>query len=95
MLLNCDFYIRLLLELTNVFQSSILKVIRLLYSILEVGNHWFYIYHYYHTDQLNMKTLSFNLCLLYCIKIDNSFGIVSMQTNDILLLTNSIFAVWK
>ncbi len=42
--LNLDFYIWLLLELISLLGAKsdyIVKVIKLFYSILEVGNHWF------------------------------------------------------
>jgi hypothetical protein len=94
-LLNRDFYVRPPPELADVFQSSILKVIRPLYGIPEAGNHWFRTYHRHHTDRLNMETSSFDPCLLHCTETDNGFGIVGMQTDDTLLLADSTFAAWE
>jgi hypothetical protein len=91
-LLNRDFYVRPPPELATAFRSSILKVIRPLYGIPEAGNHWFRTYHRHHTDRLNMKTSSFDPCLLHCTEPDNGFGIIGMQTDDTLLLADNLFA---
>ena len=58
MKLNRDFYIRVPFELSialKVLQSIILKVVRPLYGILEVGNYWFKTYYNHYTKELNIS----------------------------------------
>jgi hypothetical protein len=46
-------------------------------------------------NQLNMTISTFNPYLLYSTKAATSFRIVSIQTNNTLLLTNPTFAIHK
>ncbi len=94
MKLNQDFYIRVPLELgivLRVLEGTILKVVRPLYGIPEVGNYWFKIYHNYHIKELNMSQSTYDPCLLY-LNNPTNFRIVGLQTNDTLLLANLVFA---
>jgi hypothetical protein len=91
--------------------NSILKIIKSLYDVVEADNHWFVIYHAHHVNKLEMSHSFYDLCLLHTnIKIDTSsdlqtdlkddhlrtdMSIVNMQTNDILILIDSNFAVAK
>ena len=55
--LNRDFYIRVPFELTtalSVSKGTILKVVRLLYGIPELGNHWFKTYYNHYIKELHM-----------------------------------------
>lgn len=65
------------------------KVIKSLYSVSEVGNHWFTTYHIYYKDKLGMIKSTYNLCLLYNF---SSFGIVEIQIDDTLILADNDFA---
>jgi hypothetical protein len=89
--LHRDFYIRPPTEL-GLKPDAILKVLRPLYGVPEAGNHWFNTYHWHHLEQLGMHQSTFDPCLLFYNnkndKNDNGFGIVGMQTDDILLLTD-------
>ena len=60
-----------------------------LYSMLKVGNYWFIIYHMNYKEKFGITESIYNLCLLFRSK---RLGIVGMQTNNILILTNNNFA---
>jgi hypothetical protein len=97
MKLNWDFYIRAPLKLNIAFRVSqgiILKVVRPLYGISKVGNYWFKIYYNYYIKELNISQSTYNPCLFHLNNPIN-FKIVGLQTNDTLLLTNSVFAALK
>jgi hypothetical protein len=91
--LNREFYIRPLTELSRqleISENSVLKVVKPLYGVLEAGNHWFKTYHSYHIDNLGINQSTYDPCLLYRNK-DNSFGVVSLQTDDTLFFTDETF----
>src|SRR6266702_7691263 len=90
--LNKDFFVRPLPEL-GLKNGLILRVIKPLYSVLETGNHWFNIYYHHHLNKLRMNQSIYNLCLLYMNS--NGFGIIGLQTNDILFLINKTFVETK
>ena len=90
--LNHQFYIRPPPELISLLGASadyIVKVMKLLYSVPEAGNHWFATYHIHHKDKLGMKESTYDSCLLYC---SGPFDIIRMQTDDILILADNDFA---
>ena len=90
--LNRDFYIKSsqkFIALLKINFDCILKIIKLLYEIPETNNHWFATYHNHHISKLNMMQSIYDSCLLYK---SNPFGIVKLQINDTLLLTNNQFA---
>ncbi len=63
-----DFFVCSFVELIKHFDidtNSILKIIKSLYDVLEVNNHWFVIYHAHHVNKLEMTQLIYDLCLLY------------------------------
>jgi hypothetical protein len=97
--LNRDFYVQSLSELIKLMSISsecILKVIKSLYEVPETNNHWFKTYHDHHTDKLSMIQSTYDFCLLYILSIIFShidMSIVSMQIDDILVLTDQSFAV--
>jgi hypothetical protein len=87
--LNRDFFVRPPQEL-KLEKGSILKVIKPLYSVPEARNHWFNTYHRHHQDKLHIKESTYNSCLLYTN--ENSFSVVSLQTNNTLFLADKSFA---
>jgi hypothetical protein len=66
----------------------ILKVLKPLYDVLKAGNHWFKTYYAYYIKNLNITQLTYDLCLLYSNKL---FDIISLQTNNMLFLTDKTF----
>jgi hypothetical protein len=55
--LNRDFFVRSFVELIkhlDIVSNSILKVIKSLYDVLEIDNHWFVTYHAHHVNKLDM-----------------------------------------
>jgi hypothetical protein len=70
----------------------ILKVLKPLYKVLKAENHWFKTYYTYHVKNLNITQLTYNLCLLYNNKL---FGIISLQTNNILFFIDKTFVNTK
>jgi hypothetical protein len=67
-----------------------LKIIKPLYGVPEAGNHWFHTYHQHHLDKLYISESTYDPCLLHTN--ENGFGIVGLQTDDILFLANQVFA---
>ena len=93
--LNQKFYIQLLLELILLLGASfnrVIKVMKLLYSVLKVSNYWFAIYHTYHKKKLKMIESIYNPHFLYNFSL---FSIVRMQTDNTLILINNHFASTK
>jgi hypothetical protein len=93
--LNRDFYVQSsseLIKLMNIFNDCILKVIKSLYDVSKADNHWFKTYHDHHIDKLDMIQFTYDSCLLYIIN-RICMSIVSMQTDDILILIDQSFAV--
>jgi hypothetical protein len=55
--LNRDFFVRSFVELIkhlDIISNSILKMIKSLYDVLEIDNHWFVTYHAHHVNKLDM-----------------------------------------
>src|SRR6266567_1221703 len=97
MKLNRDFYIKAPLKFNialGVLKGTILKVVRPLYGIPKAGNYWFKTYYNHYIKELNINQSTYNPCLLYLNNPIN-FGIVSLQTNNILLLANLVFTASK
>ncbi len=93
--LNRDFYVQSLsklIKLMRIFNDCILKMIKSLYDVSKADNHWFKTYHDHHIDKLDMIQLTYDSCLLYIIDYI-CIDIVSMQTDDTLILANQSFAV--
>ena len=90
--LNQEFYIHPLHKLSKelgIDKDSVLKVVKLLYRVPEAGNHWFKTYYSYYIEQLYISQSTYNPCLLYNNK---PFGIVGLQTDNILFLADKSFA---
>ncbi len=86
--MNRDFFICLLLEL-GLKDRLILRVIKLLYGVLEASNYWFNIYYHYYLNKLQMNQLIYDPCLLYTT--NNGFKIIGLQIDNILFLANETF----
>ncbi|EED17254.1 hypothetical protein TSTA_023080 [Talaromyces stipitatus ATCC 10500] len=52
----------------------------------------FHTYYKYHTKQLGMETSMYNLYLLHCCNLEQGFGVIGMQTDDILIVADEAFA---
>jgi len=68
-----------------------LKVLRPLYGVPEAGTHWFRTYHGHHINRLEMKQSSHDPCLLFTQNTDIR-GIVGLQTDDTLIVSDQVFA---
>ncbi len=76
--LNLEFYILLLPKLILLLSASsdyIVKVMKSLYDIPEVGNHWFATYYTHYKENLGIEESIYNSCFLYK---SNLFGIMGM-----------------
>jgi hypothetical protein len=69
-------------------------VIRPLYRIAEAGTYWWATYSKYYKDKLFMAISTYDPCLLITI-IENGFGIVGIQTDDIIILADEPFSTLK
>lgn len=72
-----------------------MKVIKLLYGVLKAGAYWFNTYYSYHINKLSIMEFTYDFCLRYTNDDDKGFGIVNLQTDDILIRANNIFATTK
>ena len=71
-------------------EGTIMTVIKPLYGIPEAGTHWWATYSTHHRGNLQMASSTYDPCLL--ISESNKFGIVGMQTDDTLGLTDIPFS---
>jgi hypothetical protein len=71
--------------------GSILRIIKPLYGIPEAGNHWFNTYYNHHTKKLGLEPSTFDPCFLFR-NDSNGFGLIGMQTDDTLIVADSVFA---
>ena len=69
-------------------------VLKLLYGITEAGTHWWATYSKHYKEKLLMITFIFNLCFLITI-IGTLFRIISMQTDNIIILGDNQFLALK
>jgi hypothetical protein len=67
-------------------------VIKPLYGIAEADVHWFFTYFKHYVEKLQMTILTYDPCLLVTKESAKGFGIVGMQTNDTLGLSDDRFA---
>jgi hypothetical protein len=67
-------------------------VIKPLYGIAEAGTYWWSTYFKHHTEKLQMETSTYDPCLLISRSTAAGVGIVSIQTDDTLGLSDSQFA---
>ncbi|KID81354.1 Ribonuclease H-like protein [Metarhizium guizhouense ARSEF 977] len=71
-------------------EGTIMTVIKPLYGIPEAGTHWWVTYSTHHRENLQMVTSTYDPCLL--ISGSDKFGIIGMQTDDTLGLTDLQFS---
>jgi hypothetical protein len=71
-------------------KGTIMTVIKPLYGIPEAGTHWWVTYSTHHRERLQMVTSTYDPCLL--ISESEKFGIIGMQTDDTLGLTDIQFS---
>jgi hypothetical protein len=90
--LNRDFFFRSFVELIkhlDIDTNSILKIIKSLYDVFEIDNHWFVIYHAHHVNKLEMSQSIYDFCFLHTdMKIDTSSDLETDLKDDFLLRTN-------
>ncbi|KAF1827985.1 hypothetical protein BDW02DRAFT_603989 [Decorospora gaudefroyi] len=67
-------------------------VIKPLYGIAEAGTYWWSTYFKHHTDKLQMETSTYDLCLLISKSTAAGVGIVGIQTDDTLGLSDKQLA---
>ena len=72
--------------------NTIMVVIKPLYGIAEAGAHWWATYFKHHCEKLHMTTSTYDPCLLMTTKSSRYFGVVGMQTDDTLGMTDAAFA---
>ena len=65
-----------------------------LYKITEAGIYWWATYSKYYKEKLLITTFIFNFCFLITTT-GTSFRIVSIQTNNIIILKNNQFSAFK
>jgi hypothetical protein len=96
--LNRDFFVRSFVELIkhlDIVSNSILKMIKLLYDVLEINNHWFVIYHAHHVNKLDMTQSIYDLYLLHTnMKIDTS-SIFQIIWRTIILIKIIFIQIWR
>ncbi|KAJ4159560.1 uncharacterized protein LMH87_008458 [Akanthomyces muscarius] len=71
--------------------GTIMRVIKPLYGIPEAGTHWWVTYSKHHREKLGMTNSTFDPCLM--ISEDDKFGIVGMQTDDTIGLSDERFFI--
>jgi len=69
-------------------------VLKPLYRIAEAGTYWWATYSKHHKEKLLITTSIFNLCF-FITTIGTPFGIISMQTNNTIILGDNQFLALK
>ncbi len=89
-------YARSLLELVNEFlPSTVFKIVKPLYNIVEARNHRFRTYYSYYYNELGIEPSTYDLCLLTTINKEGLFRLVSIQTDNTLFLGDKHFTSLK
>lgn len=73
-------------------ERTIMEVVKPLYGIAEAGTHWWATYNSHHRKKLQMIPSTYDPCLLLSTLSNLNFGIVGMQTDDTLGLTDVPFS---
>lgn len=60
--------------------NYIVKIMKSLYDISKLSNHWFVIYNIYNKDKLEIKESIYNFYFFYNFSL---FDIIQMQIDDI------------
>jgi hypothetical protein len=80
-------------ELRNRYPAGIIMVIvKPLYGVAKAGAYWFVTYFKHHIEQLRMAISTYDPCLLVTTNEADGFGVVGLQTDDSLDLSDDIFA---
>jgi hypothetical protein len=67
----------------DIVSNSIFRMIKSLYDVLEIDNHWFVTYHVHHVNKLDMIQSTYDFCLLHTnMKIDTSSILQINLKND-------------
>ncbi|KAI0994222.1 hypothetical protein K3495_g13960, partial [Podosphaera aphanis] len=78
-------------EIAHLFPpGAILLMLKPLYGIPESGNHWWNTYHKHHLERLLMRPSTYDPCLLVSTSKE-AFGLIGMQVDDTLGLTDTAF----
>ncbi|CCE32582.1 uncharacterized protein CPUR_06442 [Claviceps purpurea 20.1] len=72
--------------------GSVMLIVSPLYGVAESGTHWWATYSTHHLEKLLMKTSTYDPCLLIASDRTNCFGMVAMQTDDTLGLSDQAFS---
>lgn len=72
--------------------GTAMVVVKPLYGIAEAGAYWWSTYFKHHTEKLHMQTSTYDPCLLVSKPSSTGFGMVGMQTDDTLGLSDQDFA---
>jgi hypothetical protein len=79
--------------------GTIIRIIKLLYSIVEAGVYWWVIYYKHHREKLNIITSIYNAYLFITnnknIVKKKAFSITTLQTNDIYSINTNKFSTKK
>jgi hypothetical protein len=70
----------------------IMVVVKLLYDMAEAGVYWFFTYFKHYVEKLQITTSTYDLCLLVTKESAEGFGVMGMQTDDTLGLSDDRFA---
>lgn len=72
--------------------GTIMVFIEPLYGIAEAGAYWWSVYFKHHTENLHLQTSTYNPYLLTCKQSSTGSGIVGIQTDNTLGLSDQEFA---
>jgi len=72
--------------------NAIMMVTKPLYGIAEAGTHWWATYNRHHRENLQMDSSTFDPCLLISSPNNSNFGVIGMQTDDTIGLTDGEFS---
>jgi hypothetical protein len=68
-------------------------VVKSLYEIAEAGAHWWLTYFKHYCEKLIIEISTYDPCLLITLANFECFGIMGMQINDTLGLSDDAFAI--
>jgi hypothetical protein len=96
--LNRDFFVRSFAELIkhlDMASNSILKMIKSLYDVFEIDNHWFVTYPVYHVNKLDMIQSIYDFCFFHTnMKIDTS-SIFQISLKNDHLMRIIFIQIWR
>ena len=73
-------------------RDTVMEVIKPLYGLAEAGTHWWATYQSHHLKLLQMRTSTYDPCLLISRPENEQFAVVGMQTDDTLGLSTPAFS---